>query len=99
MPVLTQRQYEGMASKKAIPIIKKKVSLKSEKKVEIPKVTYILLHPENGIFDRQNLEDEVELNGVKHKRICKNGIVRTTDKILADFLLTQEYRLLGENNE
>ena len=95
MPVLTQKQYDEMP--KASVKVEKKLKLVEPTKPQ-PSKTYILMHPENEVMIKQNFEDELELNGVKHKRICKNGVVKTQDKTLADYLLKQQYKLLGELN-
>lgn len=91
MPVLTQQQFKAIEKKVFFP---KAEILKSEPITIQPSKTFVLLHPENEQFILKNFEDEVNLKGVKYKRICKNGIVRTKDKILADYLIEQQYRLL-----
>jgi len=95
MPVLTQKQYDEMP--KASVKVEKKLKLIEPAKSQ-PSKTYILMHPENEVMIKQNFEDELELNGIKYKRICKNGVVKTQDKPLADYLIKQQYKLLGELN-
>ena len=98
MPVLTQQQYKE--SKDKFDPIKRETAKPIEKAVvsKLPEIFYVLLHPENEINNLKNFQDEVELDGVKYKRDCIRGIVKTKDKPLADFLVSQEYKLIGETN-
>ena len=56
---------------------------------------YYLLHPENGIgSDLQNFEDVINLEGKDYKRVCRNGVVVTEEKELAEFLIDKGYPLM-----
>lgn len=56
--------------------------------------TWHLLHPENGIYELQNFEDVLKIDGKEYKRKCQNGVVVTKDKVLAEFLISKGYEII-----
>jgi hypothetical protein len=98
MPVFTQdeydvkQQYENKDSSSHIEVVK-------EKKEKILETTYVLLHPENDMGNYQNFEDEIVLNGRIYKRKCVNGIIRTKEITLVNYLKEQDYLLLDIINK
>lgn len=94
MAVLTQDEFEKTTAKRhRIP---PKQSIKSGRDKTLPDdcYKYSLLHPENGIDDYQNFEDVINIDGKNYKRICKNGILETTEDLLAEFLMLKGYKLM-----
>lgn len=101
MAVFTQKEYTNLN--------KKSTTIKPKKEILIPDVIssgeikkspeeifkYYLLHPENGVMGNlQNFEDVIKLEGKEYKRICKRGVVITTEKPLANFLIKKGYILM-----
>ena len=77
--------------------------MKKEKKAEVEKPLpealpeekeHVFLYPDIEKDTEKNFEDELNFNGVKIKRVCKNGIIRTRNKLLIDFMLQKKYELL-----
>lgn len=67
---------------------------KVKKSIPVDPYKYFLLHPENGVNTLQNFEDTIILEGEEYKRECVGGVVTTTKKVLADFLLSKGYMLM-----
>lgn len=111
MPVLTQKEYREYLDKKGHNEKEKSfsndnkfhISPQSERGVKAPqdcikKVTYYLLHPENGADGHsQDFEDVLNIDGKEYKRVCKRGIVITDEEVLAEFLLFKGYKLMDES--
>jgi len=55
---------------------------------------YYLLYPENGFDFLSNFEDTIIIENKSYNRICCNGVVKTCEKPLVDFLLTKDYSLM-----
>lgn len=95
MPVFSYKEYEEQKK----PVVAKKVSndglLPKVKEIK-ETIEYTLLHPENEIGNYQKFEDEIEIKGKKYKRKCEKGILKTTEIILKDFLISKGYILLNE---
>jgi hypothetical protein len=99
MPVLTYKDINEKGKKKSSFLKSPKKELfqveeEIPKKRKIPLTIYVLLHPENGMYDRQNFQDVVKINNKDYERECKNGLVRTTEIVLKDYLITQGYLLI-----
>ena len=93
MSVLTYKEFKNtLVGEKISP--QPKVEIQEIKKEVKEKFEYILLHPENGVYDKQNFEDVININKKDYKRICKNGVVRTIEKELATFLIAKGYELM-----
>jgi len=95
MPVLTQKELAERSKKtkrpKAEQPVKKQIG-KSKGAFVLKK--YHLLHPENPQYAPLNFEDTIILNGIEYKRKCENGIIKTEEGKLKDFLIKREYILL-----
>ena len=103
MPVLTHNDFlkvkqdktQGDESLKDTPPKSIDISTGEEKPSPVEIFKYYLLHPENGVgSDLQNFEDVINLNGKDYKRVCKNGVVVTEEKELAEFLIGKGYPLM-----
>ena len=101
MPVFTKKDYEKKLKLKEKNFAREKTlsgasplkdlsAVKKEQEIK----TYVLLHPDNPMEVSLNFEDELELDGVKYKRECKNGIVRTKDIPLYLFLKKKGWEIL-----
>ena len=64
------------------------------KKVQAFRWTFF--HPENGTDSLIEYEDSIEIDGKVFKRKFVRGILKTTDKTLADFLLKKKYILVDK---
>lgn len=109
MPIFTQKEYEKKKKDNIFSSINsekeddrligdvKRSSSKIKNKIVSKEKTfkYWLLHPENSANgDYQNFEDVIKIGEKEYKRSCKNGVVVTTEKVLAEFLLYKKYILL-----
>ena len=96
MAVLTAKQYADRKTEKRIelgmagqnPAVSRRVV-----KVREPKTTYVLFHNEH--FDRTYV-DVLEIGGEKIKRVVVNGICRTTNPNLRQFLIGVGWVLFTE---
>jgi len=95
MPVLTQKEFNNI--EKVVP--DKPVEAERVQPVIQDETTYVLLHPEREIDVPKTFESIVELEGKKYKMNCVDGILKTKEKILSDFLITKEYQLIREENK
>jgi len=101
MKVFTSKEYKEYKESE----LSKRDSLDSfskpiKKKVNKEYKFWRLFHPENGVDDLQNFEDEINIDGKIYKRICKNGVVTTEHEILAEFLINKGYMVIEKlNNE
>lgn len=94
MPVLTEEQYELFKQKKSEKDEKLSDQIFKADKVKEDKVfEWVLIHPEIPIGESVNFEDTLVLEGKGYTRICKNNLVTTTERVLAEFLIKKGYRL------
>ena len=102
MAVLTRKEYEKRNSslqKKEEGYFPLQFPIeKPEEKIIGENIVYVLLHPENGTSDFLNFKDFVMIDNIKYFRECKNGIVKTKDIPLKNFLTGKGYLLLDENH-
>lgn len=105
MAIFTKKDYEARPRQGVVSTIKelkklddvKITTVTKTRKKKLEKVTYHLFHPENGQEnDLQDFEDIIKIDGKEYSRICKNGMVKTEDKELMDFLLRKGYEFIGE---
>ena len=97
MPVYTEKEYISKISKNSVDSFDKKVNTSGgRKKVTSPSHSflYYLLHPENGVNEKQNFQDEIILDGISYKRICENGVIKTKEDELYHFLIKKGYLLM-----
>lgn len=105
MGVLTHKEYKEFSKKLKENETKQKVPEKVEEIVS-PKplepskeFTYCLLHPENPMELGLNFEDEITLEGKPYIRKCVNGIIKTKEKVLSNFLISKGYILMDTIKE
>lgn len=94
MALLTKKEYLELEKKE---IKKSEITvdeIKLSAVVEEKKFIYFLLYPENVENYPSNFEDIIKIDNKEYKRKCENGIVKTNEHILADFLLKKGYILL-----
>lgn len=97
MPVLTQKEFDNIKrNAPAKPV--EKVKVERVQSIKQDEVTYVLLHPERELYIPKTFESVVEIEGIKYKMNCVDGILKTTEKILSDFLITKEYQLIRKEN-
>jgi len=91
MAVLTQKELKEKSTKK-----KPSVSVEPEEVTPVaapapsaaPRYQYVLMHPENGREGpRANFQDSLIIDGKVYKRDLKNGVLRTEEKVLAEYLV------------
>jgi len=103
MPVLSHEEYEDFKkesktkNERLIKVIDKQEKVGEQSPTF--KTIWYLLHPENGTDDFQNFEDVIKIEGKDYKRVCKNGIIRTSLEPLAKFLLNKGYMLLEKEQK
>jgi hypothetical protein len=97
MAVLTHKEYEKkkLSQKNITQKAVHQSTVKSNKKAIR---TWFLLHPENGYDHYQNFEDELKLDGKTYKRECVQGVVKTNQEKLANFLIKKGYEVLEVKN-
>lgn len=99
MPVLTQKEYKQKSSAKKEVKTRRKGGLRKlpERPPDPPdKILYVLLHPEIPEGGSVDFRDVAEINGKKYTWVCENSVVKTTEKVLADFLRAMQYELIEE---
>lgn len=70
-----------------------------EKKIETVEHLQVWFHPESTQNCPKNFETFVELDGMKYKIECKNGLILTDRKKLIEHLKSRGYYFSGEVEE
>lgn len=98
MPILSQKEYaefkETQKRKNEVLDISEEKVIKEGASPPSNNKLWYLLHPENGQGDYLNFEDVLNIDGENYKRICKNGVVKTSEEPLAEFLIKKGYQIL-----
>ena len=98
MGVLTSKQYEQVKKEKEA----KNLQVKTATLVEKPEVAvkleptkeYRLFYPEMLQHVPSNFETKVSIDGKEYKYECIRNLIKTTEKILADYLVLKGYGIL-----
>ena len=98
MGVLTYKELEEKKKNGKNPkhITKGKVEKIKEPSPVVKKYVYQLLHPEIPENMPLNFEDDYVVDGESYKRKCINGVIKTNENKLANYLIKQGYAILSK---
>lgn len=94
--------YKEVKEGKRDSLIKEKeevafIPIEESKQAEVEKSTiYVLLFPENGVYDKANFSASASIGDNKYIYECKDGVVKTEIELVKDYLLSKGYLLLNK---